>query len=416
MILIFKGKIKLWEIPVLLILFLFSVSLFNRGGYIFSAVIAVMLVLNLTKIRINLITILLMLFSIFYFLFDWYHNGVGIETVIQYLLGPWTAYLLGKFYVERAISKNAFMIFLVVLSAGMFIHGVLNWYAYIDSSYFETYEYYRRSVDFWRKDLVAVTVTGMYYTFASGLSLGVIFSKSAIKYKIIASVVVAVSVVASVFFANRTLIAIIAIIAVWKIIKWFLSNEVKPTSKVIAFTSILACSIVVVILIAINFLGITDWLSSLKIVRRFTDENESTRFIVWSYFFKDLNFLRYPFGGGNMLVDTPLRYLHNLWLDVYNSVGVLPFALLIAVTVNLFGSYRKFKTVMLLNNKENQYVIFQCLVAAIVLNCAVEPIIEANPYYFLIVLMFFGAMEGYTNKLCDNQVNSPLINNFVRDK
>ena len=29
----------------------------------------------------------------------------------------------------------------------------------------------------------------------------------------------------------------------------------------------------------------------------------------------------------------------------------------------------------------------------------IEPVIEANPYYFLIVLMFLGAMNGQTQKL-----------------
>ena len=61
---------------------------------------------------------------------------------------------------------------------------------------------------------------------------------------------------------------------------------------------------------------------------------------------------------------------------------------------------------MLLNNLRDEYEIFQCLMIAILLNMMVEPIIEANPYYFLIVLMYLGAMDAKKERL---QLNDTLV-------
>ena len=394
-----KGKFKFWEIALLIALFFFSISLFNLAGYIYSGIILIMLVFNVLNIKLSIPELVLLFFSISLFGFDLYHNGFNIESLILYLLGPWTAYTLGKMYVMNSKHDNAFMILLVVLALGMFLHGILNLYAYIQSNYFSTYENYRRSVDFWRKELVAVTVTGMYFTFAAGLSIGTLFSKVGVKYKIVAVVVLSICVTVSVFFANRTLLVILLLIGCWKGIVLLFSKEVSKSAKVIAIIILTLIIGVVILVLSTNFLGISDKLLSLKIFRRITSEEESNRFAVWAYFFKDANFIRYPLGGGYILEDTPLRYLHNLWLDVYNTTGVITFIALVAFSVCMLNYYRYFRRAMKDNFLNTEYVVFQCLIVATVLNCAVEPIVEANPYFFLITLMYFGAMEGKTLKL-----------------
>ena len=394
-----KSKFQIWEIALLVALFFFSISLFNLAGYIYSAIIAVMLVFNVVRIKLSIPELILLFFSVSLFGFDLYHNGFNIESLILYLLGPWTAYMIGKMFVMNSKHENAFMILITVLALGMFLHGILNLYAYTKSNHFATYDNYRRSVDFWRQELVAVTVTGMYFTFAAGLSIGALFSNTRTLFKIIAGIVLAVCVAASVFFANRTLLIILILIACWKGIMLMLSRKISKRAKIISVVSVIIAIAIGIIILSSNLFGIADKIHALKIFQRITSGEESNRFMVWAYFFKDANFIRFPFGGGHILEDTPLRYLHNLWLDVYNATGVITFISLVAFSICMIFYYRYFRIAMKENKLDSEYVIFQCMIIATVLNCAVEPIVEANPYFFLIAIMYFGAMDGKTLKL-----------------
>ncbi len=388
----------IFEYIFLIILFCFSIALFNLPGYIFAALIALMFFLYARNIQISSNVLLLMLFSVCYFSFYWFRYGMDINTIILYLIGPWSAYILGSVYIETAVKKNAFILLIFVLSLGMYLHGVLNVVAYIRSDYLDLYNYYRQSVDFWRGELVNVKTTEMLYTFATGACLGVLFTSYKPVYKIISSVVIAISLLLTIFLANRSLVVIFVVLLFWRLIVWMADVNVSLKRKVIVAIVLLAVMSLAIILVSLNIAGLGDVFYSTKIVQRFTSETELTRFDVWSIFFDDFSFIAHPFGGEYLTQNTDHSYLHNMWLDVYNRVGVIPFVLLVAITVvsvvNCFHFCKSLKTY----DKNNEAIVFESLMLAIFLNLMVEPIIEANPYYFLIVLMFLGAMEGYYSK------------------
>lgn len=389
---------KSWELPVLAVLFLFALSLFNLAGYLFALAAVAMLAFNITKLRISTAELLLFLFSGLYFGFYSFHYGVSIESVILYLLGPWCAYMMGKLYLTRAGNKNAFPLFLMVLSGGMFLHGLLNWAAYLNSDYFALYDHYRQSVDIWRGTLANVNSTGMMFTFAAGISMGILFSSLGKGCKLAAGVVLALCVAASVFFANRALLFIVAVIAAAGAIRCFFGRCSPMGAKLLALLAVMFLAAAAAILLWADVGGIGSRLGSLKLVQRLLQEDFSGRLQVWSEFLVDGNALRHPWGGGVMLEGSSYNYFHNLWLDVYNQVGILPFLALTACTLCLLGQIVRFRAVMLEQGRRNEYLVFLCLAAASFLNCMVEPVMEANPYYFLMILMFFGAMEGAMTK------------------
>ena len=188
------------EIILLAILFAFSISFLNLAGYIYVVLIGYVFVKYGRQIKMSSSILLLIGFSGTYFLFYACHFGISLEKIIIYLLGPWTAFIIGKMIVEKKLS---FSKFIIILSSGMFLHGFLNWITYLRSSHYQTYDNYRRSVDVWRKELVNVNTTGMFFTFATGISIGVIFSNAKRIYKIFAAMIVLVSTMISMFFANR---------------------------------------------------------------------------------------------------------------------------------------------------------------------------------------------------------------------
>ena len=143
-----------------------------------------------------------------------------------------------------------------------------------------------------------------------------------------------------------------------------------------------------------NVGGIGQWFGSLKIIERLTTESLSGRSHVWKIFLEDYNFLRYPWGGKYITEPSRFEYLHNMWLDIYNVAGIVPFIFFVFFCVLTLKRVWIYKKIMNLRNNNDEYNMVIFLLLAIILNCAVEPIIEANPYYFITALMFLGGMEG----------------------
>ncbi len=387
-----------WEIIANIVLLCFAVSLFNLAGYIFAAMLLVALLYNVGLIKISTPELTLMGFSLLYFVMYSFHFPVTIEEIILYLAGPWGAYLIGKQYVLRARSKNALITLIIILAAGMCLHGLLNWFAMLRSEYMVTYAYKRLSVDFWRNEVVTVTVTGMFFSFATGLAIGALFSKTKAKVKTVAVVTLAACLGATIFFANRTLLVIIAIMLVGYVAATLISTKISAARKTLLLSLMALALVLLVMAFVFNWFGIADRIMSLKLFQRMSG-NEGGRLDQWILILKDNAFARYPLGGGHIAVTGGENYLHNLWLDIYNRAGVLPFIMIVIFTVQMVVRYLPFRKQMLRCGKAVECTCVTALLVATVLNCMVEPIIEANPYYFLIVLMFLGAMNGQTRKL-----------------
>ncbi len=388
-----------WEIPMLCVLFCFAISLFNLAGYIFAAVVVCMLVIRFTKISLGGMELLLLLFSLSYSVIYFIHNSIDINGIIWYVIGPWAAYLYGRLFIEKATIPHAFMAFIAVLAMGMFMHGLLNLIAYIRSDHVTSYAFFRRSVDFWRGTVVNVNTTGMYCTFAVGLGVGVLFSRVSKPVKALCFGIIVLSAALSVFFANRTLLMIIGGLVAWQLIRVFASADVCRKKKISMVIALVGVVLLVAIVLGFNIGGAGDWYDSLKVVKRFRDEGVSNRFIVWSYFFEDGLFLSHPFGGGQMLKAADVSYFHNMWLDVYHAAGFIPFLLLAVITFKAVVSTIRSCRIMKQNGYPTSATVYQCVMVAAALNCAIEPIIEANPYFFLTIMMFLGAGNGFCRQV-----------------
>jgi len=377
-----------WNTLFLILLFCFSISLFNLAGYFFAATAFILLLFNVKRITVSTPELVLFIYSSVYYLYYTMYRGLSIEYFIIFMVGPCAAYLIGKLYMQNMTADdNSFMVFIVVIATGMFCHGALNVYAYVHSEHYALYEFYRQSVDFWRGGVVNVKTTEMFFTFASGISIGTLFSKTKLKFKVLALAVLIASLSITIFFANRTLILICLVILIWQ---FFVSKIPRQTKLLI---TILVAGIVFLFFALANYTALGEDLAALKIIKRITEGEASSRFDVWWNFFEDNKFLRYPFGGAFIVKGTGLNYLHNMWLDIYNTVGFIPFIAFIVFTIMMFKEFRVYRVVMLDAGKDTEYTIFKCLMLAVIFNCMVEPIIEANPYYFLSVLMFLGAMN-----------------------
>lgn len=381
-------------------LFLFSVGIFNLPGQIFFALTVYFFVQKSKIIVVEKQDMILLLFSAAYFIIYTFDFGFAGKSLIIYLWGPWAAYLFGKWFVISNNGERGFQVMTKTLTYGFFLHGVLNLFAYLRSDYYAQYAYQRVSVDFWRGDMVSVISTGLMFTFAVALSTATLFSPCSFRKRIMALGILLVSIFEVSFFAYRTMIYIALILIAFNLIRWLYDASVRIRGKSFFIGLALLFSLAILAIVFLNAFGIKDKLLSIKIVKRLLYDERSSRFKTWSSYLLSGDWLRYPFGGQKSKFAYHGDWVHNLWLDILNKVGLIPFVIAVIFTITSIWSVHDTAARMkgmgrsLLSNQ------IASLGLGAMLICMPEPVIDANPYFFFAILMLLGGIKGLEYLFC----------------
>lgn len=381
-------------------LFLFSVGIFNLPGQIFFALTVYFFVQKSKIIVVEKQDMILLLFSAAYFIIYTFDFGFAGKSLIIYLWGPWAAYLFGKWFVISNNGERGFQVMTKMLTYGFLLHGVLNLFAYLRSDYYAQYAYQRVSVDFWRGDMVSVISTGLMFTFAVALSTAMLFSPCIFRKRIMALGILLVSIFEVSFFAYRTMIYIALILIAFNLIRWLYDASVRIRGKSFFIGLALLFSLAILAIVFLNAFGIQDKLLSIKIVKRLLYDERSSRFKTWSSYLLSGDWLRYPFGGQKSKFAYHGDWVHNLWLDILNKVGLIPFVIAVIFTITSIWSVHDTAARMkgmgrsLLSNQ------IASLGLGAMLICMPEPVIDANPYFFFAILMLLGGIKGLEYLFC----------------
>lgn len=373
---------------MLVLLFFFTIGLFNMSGPILVMIILFFLIIAFDrKIVIDKLAVILFFFSVFYFINYSLFWSVGMKEIITYLFAPWCCFLVGENMVLYSKNKEIVERIVLVLILGFFLHGGVNFYVYVQMYGLESYGMgmHRVSYDFWRKEVIAVTACALYYVPMISLSLGYLFCGKKIHYKVISLVAIMMGIFVNVAYANRTVFGIIIILILIKMLRGISKSSIAPRKVLMFLLTIvggIACW-------STDLFGLQSYIMKLNITQRFMS-NDTGRIEVWNEFLKS-DWWRYPFGGQNF--NSLYKYAHNLWFDTLNTVGIIPFLLLVLFSIGVFSimtrGCRGFKI-------EDEIYLY--LITGVAISCALEPIIEANPYYFLTIIIIVGALKGKQKK------------------
>lgn len=388
-----QNKLPLMERFWLLMLFLFALSIFNKGGYILMAAIALTGLLYFFSIRIDVMMLWLMVFSISYSAIYILHYGFGFSEFCNHLIAPWGAYLVGKCYTRRFSRGQPLMRLITVLAAGLFTHGTLNILLQI-FVYPYTASYSRAAYDVWHRQYISVTGAGMLYTLMTGLAFGVLYSKIPRRYKVMALGIIGIAMLYSLELAHRTTTVMIAIILVVYVIRRVVINFRTTRKNILALMAGVLAVVLLIACIVFDVLGLRSWITDQYLYLRLTDAEvarSGSRFAIWMSFLK--RFFQYPMGGGRMPLAENATYVHNMWFDIYYNCGIVPFLAIMGAT---WCGFKNVKRVMK-NKATISPVVRNCLFfvsIAFVLNAAVEPVLDANPYFLFAYLMILGGAAG----------------------
>lgn len=111
----------------------------------------------------------------------------------------------------------------------------------------------------------------------------------------------------------------------------------------------------------------------------------------------------YPFGYANLFKD---YYVHNMWLDVSRLSGIIPFLLVLSITIKVA---RCTWITMRKRHTELSFIMLAlCFCCCLVF--FVEPVLEGSAIYFYLFCMFWGMANQYKNQLYYNELSSSISN------
>lgn len=377
-----------------LILFLFAADLFDLSGILISLGIVVFFLFYMKNTKLDSNALILMIFSVSYFLSVFYHEGVSFDGIIKYAICPWACYVLG-YNLMRSESKVSVTMFSKVMFFGFFVHGFLNLIASVNHYGIDFNNPFRLAYDFWQQRQISVTTASLYYTPMVLMSIGILFSSSRKIEKLLSIFVIGIGLFATILYQNRTLILASGVVIAMSLI-FLLNNRNVPKkikSMVIAsFSAIVVISIVVWIT---DIGGIRSLLESTSFFARLSGSNGEgqDRTKIWaSFIFGDA--WKYPLGGNKAVLYHNKTFVHNIWLDVYRRAGLVPFICLCSFTISSIRTVTRFENYSEYSESTEDYQTLALALIGVACAFFVEPVIEANPYIFYLPILVVGAMNG----------------------
>ena len=107
-----------------------------------------------------------------------------------------------------------------------------------------------------------------------------------------------------------------------------------------------------------------------------------------------MNFTKNLWGG--YYFKNSIGAMHNLWMDTYDSVGIIPFVILILYTIsiiiNLLNLYKNKQII-----KESKIMLLGVYIVFMILFMT-EPILESGPLMFAFFIFINGFVSGITRQ------------------
>lgn len=393
---------KTYWIINLVMLFLFGMQFMGFSKIVIVLWLGLVILIEFTRCRkgiLDIPAILLGLGGISYF----YISGNEIITSVIFGGLPVALYLAGKVWCMRAPSFcNADLngkIVILTLTLGTFAGGLLEKY----SRFFRfTEECYsgRYWFDFWDGGLRPAT----YYMFYAMMILGTAFWAFYIRknQKLLGNCFVLFIAVELIFFAwveTRTPFLVIGLVMVieFALFLWLNRKEkyVKPTLIV---GGVLAGAGIITALAVWygNIFNIQNSAFGLLLSQdggilgniRFKAQRNAI-----------MQLFVYPMGGKQMDL-AGLPFVHNVWLDIANTAGLIPFFLIIAYTI--FTIVECAKLVISKDVPQEMKYLMTGIFIALHLDYSVEPVLDANMIFWAMGACISGMIKGY--RICSKEV------------
>lgn len=370
------------KVVITFILLFVAIILNHRNGYItFIGLLSFFIFFEilLKRICLDLISILLLVYSFLYLLFS-HLNGIqyDISILVLYGLGPFLFYEYGVKATKIWEKENERLLFWLIIIA---CYGI-DIFSTIIRDIFETGEIINPSRIFNFKDsgemMLSATQVGLSADIGMiGLPMFFILKKTKIRYFYL--ILFLLSILTTVHLLNRTGL-IISILCTLGVLCIYYRKKpigiIKIVLLMLAILVILYCSGIV----------------SQEVFGYYAERNVDlstmgSRTVRWKLAISNL--FSHPYGWSN----GDVYYVHNMWLDIARLSGLIPFGLLIFFTIRSF--YKVFKLLKYTNDSVAYLMLGLNL--CFFLSCFVEPIFGGT--HLMLYAMLWGFEESIYNQI-----------------
>ena len=364
---------------IYILLFLFSLNVFNQSSLILAALFILIAILDRGKLYIpanDTVFFVLMFFAAVFFVFST-QNGLnaGISAI-----GCPMAYYIGlrvqNEQMEMAQAENRLKSVTMLLVAGMTCHAVVNFlyemvrFGGINSGGTH-YDFFSLGAK------TSATGAATYLTLFSGVIFYLIVESNSVKKWVAGILLIVIAFAYDMILGGRTFFALTGVSFVLSMIVYIWGQKddikkMKAIGKLILIVFVLGIAAIAVYIKYQN--TITKIFESTYLFHRISYANISQSQDLFSFFkSSDRGNVRnqyialmfdYPWGGRKVLSKVGF-YAHELWLDVFDSAGIIPFVLIWIVTMQITFSNLKY----VLNKKvpiENRVLIIGITVSVTV--------------------------------------------------
>lgn len=353
----------------------------NRTGFITILSVWTILILLLIPIKryLNINLLLLLLYILLYIV-----GGINTSfldsftSVIAYILPVVSFYLFGRYFASQCTNTKMFFLFVFLV---LFFYG-LEIYLSIIFDILESGNIINKDRNFYffnnpSRQLSATLVGVQVYPGLIGFPMYFISKKYSKILAFLYLVLAFLSLLTTVYLLNRTGL-IIWLVSTLAMMFYYYRNKLGK------FIVVLVC------LVGIISFYYSNQFATSEIVSEYSDRGGDlytlgNRTQYWIYALN--NIFTHPFGWGDSV-----EYMHNMWLDVAKIAGVLPFVILVIMTINsLISLYR----ILRIKNSEVP-ILFLGLYICFFLSLFVEPI--AGGTHLFLFVMIWGMQESYFYK------------------
>lgn len=318
----------------------------------------------------------------------------AVAIMMPYI--PLVMYILAHYLAcEIQKKENSDLQFTYVLYSLVFghaIYGILNSGMYLAGTGVEGTRYW---VDFWKQQMMPGTQLVVYFlSVFAVLFPAIIYFR---KRKSVNGLIILVSmflIYASLATRTRTTILSLGVVFCGQIVLYAILERKKVMKSVTPKkTAIFLICIAAVIAV------LTFALKDLKIVREFIENLSkdggifnNVRFVAQRKALTQL--WHYPMGGG--FHELGIAMAHNLWLDMANSAGLIPF---IAFTAYTFWTIYELIRFVFTNHIGTEVKLMVAgIYVAYFLYYTIEPALNASIHFITPWILINGLVHGYISK------------------
>lgn len=367
-------------------LFLASMNFMHYGQLFIAFICVVLFVDNKFKIKVNNIKtfIILLLFAITFFVFSYKQ---GIYSLFGFFLPM--AYYIGS--NVKQIDDNSMIKIIYLIAFGMSFYIALN-LIYTVFLYGSEILYHSWEYDIWLKQRISPTTISTFMLFIISMSYYLLHYEKDKKLKVVGLIAFIFVMLFNLKLGRRSpyVITIASLIVSFVIDVFIIRNRNIDKKRLIKFLLFVIILVLLIILLYIfdykNFRFYFDTMTIINKIKNYGLNPERL-----DIFIESLKYMpKYLFGGQKISSILGIQ-IHDLWFDIYDYAGILPFIFICIYTIKMV-----LMVIRLINNKvisNTTKIVIITFSLCIFLEMLIEPIMTGSSLLLICSIIVFASFE-----------------------